>query len=201
MAKLTVTFKDILLQAVELNAATLSIGRDPTNALHIDSLAIADFHAEVQATPEGYRIRRLHAGFPVYLNGTAVEEALLKDGDRIVLGKHQLRFTDSASQPAAPDGPLDGAMPRFKPFEGSFQVMNGKHIGMIIPLKKAVTQIGKKESGCVIVTKGEQGYTIAAASEDLLLTINGRLVEGEQAPLRDGDIVRINSTLLQFFQR
>ncbi len=201
MSKLTVTFKDIPLQSIELEQGEIGIGRDPSNPLHIDSLALADFHAVVKSTDEGYVILRLKTDFPVFLNGRQISEELLSDGDQILVGKHHLFFTHDPSSRKVDDKPETFPKSIFRSFEGSFQVMNGKQIGMVIPLKLNVTQIGKGPTGLVFVTKGETGYSIAAADGEVLLTINGQPVEQEQAPLKDGDIVRINSSLLQFFQK
>jgi hypothetical protein len=200
MPKLTLTFKDIPLQSVELGSGETGIGSDPSNALYIDSLAIAAFHAVVQSTPVGYVIRQLEANFPVYLNGRQVSEELLSDGDHVLIGKHGLHFTNQPSVAKVNDDHERRPPAYSQTFEGSFQVMNGKQIGMLIPLKNSVTRIGKEASGMVIVSKGEESYVIAPGSDDLLLTINGRPVK-EEAFLSDGDTVRINSSLLRFFQR
>lgn len=207
MSKLTVTFKGIPLQSIELGDGEIGIGRDPGNALHIDSLAIAAFHAVVRsAAGGGYAIRQLQADFPLYLNGRPVAEERLRDGDHILVGKHNLYFSAEPAppgrmEPSRKSTEEDDIPPpiNFRTFEGDLQVMNGRQIGMLIPLKNTVTQIGKESTGMVVVTKGEEGYLIEAGSNKVLLTINGQPVGDAPAPLNDGDIVRINSSLLQFF--
>lgn len=202
MSKLTVTFKDIPLQSIELEKREIGIGRDPSNALHIDSLALADYHAVVRYTEEGYVIRQLRQDYPIYLNGRLISEERLSDGDHIAIGKHNIYFIHQAPPPGFDDEIDLGPRTQYRSFEGSFQVMNGRQIGMVIPLKLPVTQIGKGPSGSVVVTKGEEGYMIAASSGEVLLTINGlSIAAGEEALLRHNDIVRINSSLLQFFQK
>ncbi len=201
MSKLTVTFKDIPLQSIELGKREIGIGRDPSNAVHIDSLALADHHAVVKYTAEGYVIRRLRQDYPVFLNGQQISEERLSDGDHIAVGKHNIYFIHEAPPPGFDDDTEFGPRAQYRSFEGSFQVMNGRQIGMVIPLKLPITQIGKGPSG-VVVTKGEEGYVVAASSGEVLLTINGLSVpSGEEAPLKHNDIVRINSSLLQFFQK
>lgn len=202
MAKLSITFKGMPLQSIELRQGETRIGRDPANDVQIDSLAIADFHAVIRHTPEGFIIEQLQAGFPLLINQKQVTEELLQDGDIIHIGKHSLFYSEQArSFPQLDELPDRKPTSEFRPFEGSFQVMNGKHIGMVIPLKATVTQMGKDGAGQVIVTKSAEGYTIAAGSSQVLLTINGHPVTDGEAPLVDGDMVRINSALLQFFQK
>jgi pSer/pThr/pTyr-binding forkhead associated (FHA) protein len=202
MPRLTIVFKDIPLESIDLESGKTSIGRDPSNTVRIDSLAIADFHAEIRSTPKGYIIRQLNAGFPIYINNKQpVAEEVLHDGDHILIGKHSMYFSEEGAHTEVGENEESNPAAHFRPFEGSFQVMNGKQIGMVIPLKNNVTHIGKESSGMVIVTRGNEGYTISPGSSDVLLTINGHAVDQGEAPLADGDIIRINSSLLQFFQK
>lgn len=201
MPKLSITFKGLPLQTVEIKPGETGIGRDPSNAVCIDSLAVADFHADIRSGPESYVIRPLQAGYPVIVNKHAITEHVLADGDHILIGKHSLYFTAERASDGF-SGPMETRpVAPFRPFEGSFQVMNGKQIGMVIPLKATVTQIGKESTGMVIVTRGSEGYVIAAGSDNVRLTINGQALEHRESVLSDGDIVRINNSLLQFFQR
>lgn len=209
MPRLTISFKEIPLQSVDLELGENGIGRDPSNAVHIDSLAVADFHAIILASPQSYVLKKKSPEHALSVNDEAVtEEKDLHNGDVISIGKHSLLFTHLAEKAPSPESAepakpnhTAAARPRFKPLEGNFQIMNGKRIGMVIPLKGAVTQIGKEPSGMVKVSRSDEGYTITAGSEEVLLTINGLPVAGADAPLSDGDIVRINSALLQFFHK
>lgn len=202
MSKLTVTFKGIPLQSIELERDEISIGRNPSNAVYIDSLALADFHAMVKFTQEGYVIQQLQMDFPVYLNGRPVSRERLDDGDHILIGKHDIYFSQRPPAPRTTPLPEPGPTNVFRAFEGSFQVMNGKKIGMVIPLKQTLTQIGKGPTGLVVVNKGDAGYTISPKDGEVLLTVNGNSLQiGEEVLLQNNDIVRINSSLLLFFQK
>ncbi|MGZ8219267.1 MAG: FHA domain-containing protein [Methylomagnum sp.] len=186
-----------------------SIGRDPSNIVHIDSLAVADFHAVILASSQGYVLKKANPKHSLYVNDEAVaEEKALHNGDIISIGKHSIHFVHLAEKTSLPESAenhrprtAEVSPHRFRRLEGNFQVMNGKRIGMVIPLKGAVTQIGKEPSGMVKVSRTEEGYTIEAGSAEVLLTINGIPVTNGEAPLHDGDVVRINSALLQFFHK
>lgn len=209
MPRLTISFKEIPLQSVDLELGETRIGRDPSNTVQIDSLAVADFHAVIHASLEGYVLKKANPDHALHVNDEAVTgEKELHNGDVISIGKHSVQFTHLAEKPSHPETaappkpqPAASTRPRFRPMEGNFQVMNGKRIGMVISLKNAVTQIGKESSGMVTVHRTDEGYTITPGSEEVLLTINGLPVTGADAPLNDNDIVRINSTLLQFFHK
>jgi pSer/pThr/pTyr-binding forkhead associated (FHA) protein len=201
MSKLSITFKGLPLQTVDLNVGNTGIGRNPANRVHIDSLAIADFHAVLKPVAKGYVLQALQPGFPVLVNDKPVAERLLQDGDHILVGKHSLYYSESRPVTEIEPEQDKKNTAQFRPFEGSFQVMSGKQIGMVIPLKATVTQIGKEASGMVIVTRQEGGYEISVGSPNVRVTINGLSIEEHHGLLADGDIVRVNNSLLQFFQK
>ena len=202
MAKLTVTFKGLPLKSVELNPDETHIGRDSANDVHIDSLAIEEFHAVITLTGEGYRISPVEASCLLAVNHKPVTEALLHSGDEIQIGKHVLFFFDEDAPAAlAKSAEKPKAAEPVRPLDGNLQVLNGKWIGMVIPLKATVTRIGKEPSGMVIVTREDTGYSIAIGSGEVLLIVNGKTVtRGEAASLNKGDMIRINNSLLQYFQ-
>jgi pSer/pThr/pTyr-binding forkhead associated (FHA) protein len=209
MAKLTLTFKGKRLQTISLDAGSASIGRDPSNALQIDSLAVAPQHAVVVSTPEGRVIRSLRDDLPLLFQGRRITEHKLSHGDYVAIGKHTLLYTEDEFNPdvtgiriTESNDPEGNELSNFhrSSFEGSFQVMNGKQIGLVIPLKKALTRLGREGAGVAVVAKRKEGFFISPLAEETHLTVNGAPVNDEAVLLNDGDIVKINNSLLQFFQ-
>lgn len=205
MAKLTLTFKGKSLQAITLKPGEIGIGRDPSNALHIDSLAVAPQHAIVESTPEQHIIREVDSRFPVFVNDKKVVEHALSHGDRITVGKHVLFFNEestfqSESQLEPDPEPEVWTDTDAKFFNGSLQVLNGRQIGLVIPLKKSLVRLGKEGSGVVIIAKRKDGYFISPLAEGTSLTVNDKPVKDQAVLLSDGDIIKINDSLMQFFQ-
>lgn len=62
------------------------IGSDPQATIQIDSEAIAARHAALAVSPEKISLRLLSKAEGLFLNGVAVEEALLSSGDEIRIG-------------------------------------------------------------------------------------------------------------------
>jgi hypothetical protein len=65
------------------------IGRDPVKCpVHIEESTVSREHAAVEPDPTtaAWRVRRVSRNGYVYLNGSAVDEALLSPGDQIQLG-------------------------------------------------------------------------------------------------------------------
>ena len=62
------------------------IGSDPASAIHVDSEALAAQHAELAVEDDQVSLKLLGEGEGLYLNGIAVEKALLASGDEIRIG-------------------------------------------------------------------------------------------------------------------
>jgi hypothetical protein len=209
MAKLTLTFKGKRLQTVQLTPGETSIGRDPSNTMQIDSLAVAPHHAMVLSSPEGKVIRSTQDHLTFLVQGHRVTEHKLGHGDLVIIGKHTLIYTEDDFPTDVPETPeavtadsedIESWLNQ-RTLEGSFQVLNGKQMGLVIPLKKALTRLGREDSGVVVIAKRKEGFFITPLAEHTHLSINDIHVNDDTVLLNDGDVVKINHSLLQFFQK
>jgi len=205
MAKLTLTFRGKSLEAITLRLGEIGIGRDPSNILHIDSLAVAPQHAIIESTAEKNTIREVDSDFPVFVNDKKVTEHVLSHGDQITIGKHVIFYSKDevfrSERQADSDAESEvwtDADTKF--FDGSLQVLNGRQIGLVIPLKKSLVRLGKEGSGVVIIAKRKSGYYISPLADGTSLMVNDKPVKDQAALLNDGDIVKVNESLMQFFQ-
>ena len=82
----------------------MTIGRAPDNDIHIDNLAVSNYHARVYVEAGSLVVEDLNSLNGSFLNDIRVERAMLKDGDSILIGKHQIQV-DQAHDAALP---LDG---------------------------------------------------------------------------------------------
>src|SRR5690348_5998323 len=77
----------------------ISIGRAKSSSLMLDDPSISRVHAIVRAYPDGsWQIIDRDSANGVLVRGTKVKEAVLRAGDKIVLGDFSLRFEDSAER-------------------------------------------------------------------------------------------------------
>ena len=72
----------------------ISLGREAANTIVLDSPGVADFHAEIRRTSEGYRIVDLGTPSGTFRNQQRVTEADLHEGDLIRLGAVRLFLHD-----------------------------------------------------------------------------------------------------------
>jgi predicted component of type VI protein secretion system len=198
MVKLTLFFKSAQLEEFEFQKGPISIGRDPDNAISIDSLAIAPRHARIEIQDGVARLRALDASFPVLIDGVGVVEQELKNGDNLTLGKHTLRFEQRqvSPPPGAHEKPQEFPSRALK---ASLQIMNGKNIGMILPLRNSLTRLGKPEQGYAIIAHRPEGFFLSAISQNSSVTLNDQPVGGQTLPLKDGDTLAVMGQELMFF--
>ncbi|HEV2206922.1 MAG TPA: FHA domain-containing protein [Candidatus Acidoferrales bacterium] len=77
----------------------ISIGRAKSSGLVLDDPSISRVHAVVRANPDGsWQIIDRDSANGVLVRGAKVKEAVLRAGDKIVLGDFSLRFEDSAER-------------------------------------------------------------------------------------------------------
>src|SRR5271165_2735361 len=83
-------FENRLLKEVPVGARPVTLGRAPDNDLHIDNLAVSNYHARVYVEAGSLVVEDLNSLNGSFLNDIRVERAMLKDGDAILIGKHEI---------------------------------------------------------------------------------------------------------------
>lgn len=209
MAKFTVFFKDKPIQSSLFDSGVVHIGRDETNDINLDSLAIAPAHAAVMLKENITIIKQLNDDFPLIVNGEKVRETNLENGDKITIGKHTIVFNSTVVITA--DLQKDTLLskdieslneeikPAVKVSEANLQVISGKHIGRVIPLKKAMTRLGRGGDGIVVISKRKDGYFISALEHDNSLQVNQQPLGENTVKLQHNDTVVIDNSAMQFF--
>jgi len=209
MAKFTVFFKDKPIHSSIFESGNVHIGRDETNDLAVDSLAIAPAHAVVvlrNATP---LIKQLNSDFPLIINGVQHKETALQDGDTITIGKHRIVYsstekfasTSSATHAKEPENEkLNQELNnRVNLPEANLQVMGGKHIGRLVSLKKTMTRLGREGSGIIVITRRKEGYFISMLEVNNDIKINGTELADQTLLLKNDDMLIIDKIPMQFF--
>lgn len=112
MAKLYLKFDQSLLKEFSLSQGVITIGRLPDNLVQIDNLAVSGHHAKIYWDTDHYVVEDNSSLNGTYVNEQRIGKAALKDGDKVLVGKHTLEFVDEwhednpaeaiQAQPAAP---------------------------------------------------------------------------------------------------
>src|SRR5215469_12014654 len=95
MAKLLLKFEDQVIQEVSLSGGTITIGRQPDNVLRIDNPAVSGYHAKVYREGDHYVLEDAESFNGTYVNSQRISKVVLKDGDKALIGKHTLEFSQA----------------------------------------------------------------------------------------------------------
>lgn len=79
--------------------------------------------------------------------------------------------------------------------------MSGAAAGREVPLTKAVTTIGKPGVAVASITAGNHGFTLNHVEGTDRPTLNGAAIGSEPMSLKDGDLIQLAGTQMQFLQR
>ncbi|MGZ8161012.1 MAG: FHA domain-containing protein [Methylobacter sp.] len=209
MAKLTVFFKDKAIYSGLFENGIVHIGRDETNDLTIDSLAVAPAHAVIIIRDDDYTIKQLNDEFPLIVNGEKVKTGNLNNNDAISLGKHDIIFntTESVESSFAFNNLIDEDVRSLNQEIDSelhspaanLQFITGDNIGKILQLKKSMTRLGHNGNGVIAISKRKEGYFVSVLENSGKITVNDEPLNDKSLKLNTNDVLVINNTSLQFF--
>jgi hypothetical protein len=184
------------------------IGRDETNDIVIDSLAVAPTHVAIQIRDSQAQIKQLSDAFPLVVNANKVKISELHDGDEITIGKHTIIY--NVSEPLlSPDRLMDNGQNEVNVFNreldkdanrtATLQVTNGPNIGKILTIKNTMTRLGNAGSGVAVIAKRKEGYFVSVLENTGNITVNGEPLGDKTIKLESNDVLVVNNASLQFF--
>lgn len=212
MPTLTLAFKNNTLQVIPLRDDLLTIGREPSSDIFIDSLAVAPQHARLVRRDGQYTLQN-HNDEEVFVNHQQVNEHTLQNDDLIRIGKHTLRYASvgealAETRPATLEKPVTAtatsevastAPPSNNTGkDGWLQVLSGSHLGKTIKLRSGMTDLGKIGITPALISLRRDGYFIANLGENDNLCVGENNIGDKTWPLNDGDLIQIDKLKLQF---
>lgn len=226
MPKMIVSIDGVVIKEVQLTKDRTTLGRRPYNDIVIDNLAVSGEHAVLQLTGNEVYLEDLNSTNGTYVNGKAVKKQLLQNNDTVEIGKYKIKFINEAPgvtfektmimkagmvppipKPAAPAGapaaagaaaaPVDAAAAALN---ASIKVLSGAAAGREVPLVKVVTTIGKPGVAVAAITKRSNGFVVAHVEGANKPTLNGAAIGPEPVTLKNGDMLELAGTQMQFVQ-
>lgn len=219
MPKLTLCFKGRFIGLHNLTETTATIGRAPDAEVHIESLAIAEQHAQIKQIKERCLIS------PIGENKTWINRHLLEEptqlahGDIIKIGKHELFFSESATdldrklssnvqaittrkkRTTASCQSLDELVQNINTLpSGTIQILSGRHLGKIIPLQRGLTRLGLNGNECSVIAHRHDGYYLSHLEGDTPPKINNRSIGNHTVRLEDGQEIILGTTKMRFHE-
>ena len=83
----------------DLCEPSISVGRDPSNAVQLPSDAVSRIHARIESSGKGWVLHDCGSRNGTRVNGKPVATVVLAHGDEIVLGETSLRFIEADTRP------------------------------------------------------------------------------------------------------
>ncbi|QWR77645.1 FHA domain-containing protein [Candidatus Magnetomonas plexicatena] len=105
MAKILLKFKEAAIKEVVIDKDVITVGRKPTNDIHVDNLAVSGVHAKVFKKDDQYYIEDLSSLNGTFVNGRKISVHALHDADVIIIGKHTLNFISDKPEDAKAPSP------------------------------------------------------------------------------------------------
>ncbi len=216
MGKLVVSLDGVVIKEVQITKDKTTLGRRPYNDIVIDNLAVSGEHAVLQMVGSDVFIEDLNSTNGTYINGKAIKKQLLTHNDTVEIGKYKIKYlvedgTDYEKTMILKPGALPTAQPSgfgpsgFGPMGGStapasIKVLNGAAAGREVALSKVVTTVGKPGVQVASITKRPGGYVLAHVEGSLRPSVNGSPVVSETVHLKNGDVIELAGTQMQFVQ-
>ena len=219
MPKMIVSIDGVVIKEVQLTKDRTSLGRRPYNDIVIDNLAVSGEHAVLQMSGAEVHVEDLNSTNGTYVNGKAVKKQLLQNSDTVEIGKYKIKYVNEAveagfektmmikagSAGLAAFAAVAAAAPAVVSTAGtlsnaSIKVMSGAAAGREVPLVKVVTTIGKPGVAVAAITKRPHGFVIAHVEGVNMPSLNGVPIGVEAAALKNGDVLELAGTQMQFVQ-
>jgi pSer/pThr/pTyr-binding forkhead associated (FHA) protein len=208
MAKVILTYNKKVLDTFELEQGDVKIGRRPDADITIDGMAVSGEHANIFTIGEDSFIQDLGSTNGTFVNSKKISKHHLKHGDVIMIGKHTLSYTNETQVKVAPVPTEDFAKtviiaPPSAPEDTAAQkaelyVLSGPSSGKRIEVSKRITNLGKTGRRSGTITRTDDAFVLAAGDSPDLPKLNGRLIARRGAKLKDGDVIEVSGTRLQF---
>jgi pSer/pThr/pTyr-binding forkhead associated (FHA) protein len=212
MPKMIVSIDGVVIKEVQLTKDRTTLGRRPYNDIVIDNLAVSGEHAVIQLAGNDVSLEDLNSTNGTYINGKAVKKQQLANNDTIEIGKYKIKYVNEqqeagfertmvikagaaagmAAAAAAPAGATAAVS------NAAIKVLSGAAAGREVPLVKVVTTIGKPGVAVAAITKRPHGFVVAHVEGASKPTLNGSPIGAEPVTLKDGDVLELAGTQMQF---
>lgn len=223
MGKLIIKFNDVVIDQIVLQQGDMHIGRQPGSDIFLDNLAVSGTHASIFTVGDDSFIQDQNSTNGTIINNKRVNKHHLRNGDMIIIGSHTLIYVNESAVNSVPDlaktvivrpeqagamlasvqgGTAIAEQPAAKTRtrSGAIFILSGASSGKRIDLVKAVTNLGKAgKKGGVINRNPNGSYVLQDGGAEVKPKLNGSAVDADGKELRNGDIIEISGSRMQFY--
>jgi pSer/pThr/pTyr-binding forkhead associated (FHA) protein len=222
MPKMIVSIDGVVIKEVQISKDKTTLGRRPYNDIVIDNLAVSGEHAVLQMSGSQVFLEDLNSTNGTYVNGKVVKRQQLQNGDMVEVGKYSIKFvsdaamdafdktlvfkpgsgglTPASSHSGAAEGSFSADFGSVEPLSGVIKVLSGVAAGREMLLTKVVTTVGKPGVAVAAITRRQRGFFVHHVEGGGNPMLNGSSIGSEPISLKNGDLIELAGTKMQFIQ-
>ncbi len=208
MGKLLIRCRGAKVGEVDIKLGEMSVGRSASCDIVLkDDKSVSSKHAVIRTVGAQSTIEDLGSTNGTLLEGRRIKRHLLRRGDSIIIGEHELAYRDEMAQntaafggraPAAAEDSLEKT--RLITAYAQLIGVEGPDKGKRIPLLKEETVIDNPGKNPARVYRSPDGYVLSAQVGPGEPRLNDKPVQTGGQLLAKGDIVEIAGTKFQFLK-
>jgi pSer/pThr/pTyr-binding forkhead associated (FHA) protein len=226
MARLILSLDNQVLAEYNMMKERYTVGRLPDNDVRIDNPTVSGHHSLIINILNDSFLEDLNSTNGTYVNGKLIKKHALQHGDVITVGRHQLRFVDSANDSedqdefaqtmvlsksdmsasgvhvAGPDAGRAADRHAPHPLKAKIQVLNGTFAGREVALTKTLTTLGQPGAQVIAITRRGDGFhlvTVENAPGREPPKVNGQAIGAQARRLNDNDVIELVGIKMGFF--
>ena len=166
----------------------LTFGRRPYNDISLDDLTVSGEHALVRTRGTESVVHDLDSRNGTLVNGMAIKQRVLCDGDVIDIGIYRLRLgaaTEAADALPAP------AMPQL-------EYLSGPYAGITQRIDRNILRIGNGDAQAAVIARRRSGWFMTHLEGGATPVVNGVAIGPAASPLADGDLIELAGARIRF---
>ncbi|OGI41677.1 MAG: hypothetical protein A2150_03005 [Candidatus Muproteobacteria bacterium RBG_16_64_11] len=224
MGKLIIKFNDVVIDQIMLQQGDMHIGRQPGSDIFLDNLAVSGTHASIFTVGDDSFIQDQNSTNGTLINNKRINKHHLRNGDMITIGSHTLIYVNESAVTAVPDlaktvivrpeqasamlaaaaqggtAVTEPPAAKARTRSGAIFILSGANSGKRIDLMKAVTNLGKAGKRAGVINRNPDGsYVLQDGGAEVKPKLNGAAIEAGGKELRNGDIIEISGSRMQFY--
>lgn len=166
----------------------LTIGRRPQNDIALDDLTVSGEHAAIETHGTRSVIHDLDSRNGTLVNGLAVSQRVLCNGDVIDIGIYRLRFI--VERP--PQTEVNEAL------RGWIDFLSGPRAGSSQRIERAITRIDGFAEQVAVLSRRNGQFHLTHLEGPTLPQVNGEPIGLVARTLVDGDLIELAGAMLRF---
>jgi pSer/pThr/pTyr-binding forkhead associated (FHA) protein len=176
------------LRQIVIDKPRLTIGRRPYNDIMLDDLTVSGEHAVLLTRAGASVIEDLRSRNGTLVNGEAIIQRALLNGDRIEVGIYRLQYV---IEPLVPEGDRP-------PEWACVEALSGDEPGKVIAIDRAIVSLSNASGQVAVIARRRNGIFITHLEGATFPLVNGEPTGLIARLLKPGDLIELAGTIFRF---